>query len=122
MNNFVRSLKIALRYPWMLAAAIASALAVALLWGGNIGAVYPLVEISLNAESLPAWAERSVAERRTKVAAAEADLAAFDAAGPGDPAQRRLIVARRDAEAAKLELYQGALDRVIRPYLNFSPF
>ena len=53
MNHFVRSLKLALRYRYTLAGAVVSALFVAVLWGGNIGAVYPLVEISFKASRCP---------------------------------------------------------------------
>ena len=50
MNNFGRALRLALRYRLTLAGAIVSALAVALLWGGNITAIYPVVEVVLSAD------------------------------------------------------------------------
>jgi ATP-binding cassette subfamily B protein/subfamily B ATP-binding cassette protein MsbA len=45
--NFVRVLRLALRNRWTFAASFLSAMAVAVLWGGNMGAVYPFVEVGL---------------------------------------------------------------------------
>jgi ATP-binding cassette, subfamily B, bacterial MsbA len=45
--NFVRIVRMAIRYKFTFAASIISALAVAVLWGGNVGAVYPFVEVGL---------------------------------------------------------------------------
>jgi ATP-binding cassette subfamily B protein/subfamily B ATP-binding cassette protein MsbA len=121
MNNFVRSLKLALRYRATLLGAIISALMVAVLWGGNIGAVYPLVEISFKGESLPHWADRQISEYRQKLAKTEADLAALPADPTGDK-DRSLLQVRRTTEAHTLDLYLWAQERVIRPYLDFDAF
>jgi ATP-binding cassette subfamily B protein/subfamily B ATP-binding cassette protein MsbA len=122
MNNFARSLKIALEYRFTLAASIASALVVAVLWGGNIGTIYPIFEISLKGESLPAWAERNIAEQRQGLAEAEQELARVDAAERPNAAEHRVLISAREARAQKLAYYQWALDAVIRPYLNYGPF
>lgn len=67
MHNFTRALKVAINYwPSLLLAMICS-LGVALIWGGNIGAIYPVMEVTLAGKSLQAWnAERLVqSQQRT---------------------------------------------------------
>ena len=44
MKNFLRVLRLSLRYRFTFVASIVCALGVGVLWGGNIGAVYPFVE------------------------------------------------------------------------------
>lgn len=60
MNSFGRALKFAIRKRYTFVAAVISALCVALLWGGNITAVYPLVEVVLRGDSIPQWVDDRV--------------------------------------------------------------
>jgi ATP-binding cassette subfamily B protein/subfamily B ATP-binding cassette protein MsbA len=55
MKNFRRILSMACRYRWTLTGAVLSALGVAVLWGGNIGAVYPFVKVVLEGKSIQGW-------------------------------------------------------------------
>lgn len=121
MNNFVRSLKLALRYRATLVGAIFSAFMVAILWGGNIGAVYPLFEITLKGEALPDWADRQITVSREKVAKLDTELAALPA-GPDGDASRSDLQLRRAAEAYTTDLFVWAQDKVILPYLDFNAF
>ena len=52
MKNFRRVLRMACRYRLTLLGAVLSALGVAVLWGGNIGAAYPFVKIVLEGKSI----------------------------------------------------------------------
>ena len=120
MNSFVRSLKLALRYRWTLVGSVLCALAVAVLWGGNIGAVYPLVEVSLKGETLRDWSAKQTAHYRAKAAHDEAELAAL---GPdADPSARRALAVHRDAQLSLLHTFEWLDANVVAPYLNFSPF
>ncbi|MBL9082711.1 MAG: ABC transporter ATP-binding protein [Planctomycetales bacterium] len=120
MNNFGRSLKLALRYRWTLVGSVLAALAVAVLWGGNIGAVYPLVEISLKGETLRNWSERQVDGYRKQVADDDAELARLG--GPDASNAARHLAASRESHAAMLRLFTWLDERVIVPYLDLSPF
>lgn len=122
MNNFARALKLALRYRYTLAASIASALIVAVLWGGNIGAVYPLVEISLKGESLDGWATRQITDTEKSIADIDAKLARLDAPGADNPGERSRLTVERTAAVQSADMYHWAQDRVIRPHLNFGAF
>jgi subfamily B ATP-binding cassette protein MsbA len=120
MNNFGRSLKLALRYRWTLVGSVLAALAVAVLWGGNIGAVYPLVEISLKGETLRNWSERQVDGYRKQVADDDAELARLG--GPEASNSARHLAASRESHVAAMHLFSWLDERVIAPYLDFSPF
>ena len=84
MGQFGKVVRQALGYPLTLIAVILSSLGVAVLWGGNISAVYPLIEIAFNGQSLPAWveqkqeeADRRIAELRKEMAARGGDTSAL---------------------------------------------
>lgn len=55
MQNFSRALKVAINYWPSLLLAMLCSLGVALIWGGNIGAIYPVMEVTLAGKSLQAW-------------------------------------------------------------------
>ncbi|MGC4006334.1 MAG: ABC transporter ATP-binding protein [Pirellulales bacterium] len=55
MNAFYRALKDAFRYWHLLALSIACSFGVALMWGFNIAALYPVIEITLSGKSLQEW-------------------------------------------------------------------
>ena len=55
--NFARVVRMAIRYKFTFAASIVSALMVAVFWGANIGAVYPVVEVVLQDHSMQQWVD-----------------------------------------------------------------
>jgi len=120
MNHFARAVRLALSRRATFAASIACALLVAVLWGGNISAIYPFVEVVFHGQSMPAWVdeqiadgEKTVAQLTEKIETLEARLARLPA-----PEQRvRFELARarmrRDAEQNAL-----ARNRFLQPYLH----
>ncbi|MGE0607029.1 MAG: ABC transporter ATP-binding protein, partial [Pirellulales bacterium] len=60
MQNFARALKLALRHRWSFLGSLTCALMVAILWGGNISAVYPFVEVIFKGQSLQEWATAEI--------------------------------------------------------------
>ncbi len=67
MGNFARSVRLALRYYWTVAASVVCSLIVAALWGANIGTLYPLVEIVGNTQSLGQWVEKGIESSNTTI-------------------------------------------------------
>lgn len=67
MKNFVRALKLTLRYRFTLVGVFFCALLVALFWGGNVTALYPIVKVLFQGQSLQQWVddEISTAERES---------------------------------------------------------
>ncbi|REK11467.1 MAG: ATP-binding cassette domain-containing protein [Planctomycetota bacterium] len=129
MGNFARVVRLALRYYWTVAASFLCAMLVAVLWGGNIGFLYPLVEVVGNDESLSEWADKSIASAKETIAeqkALEKRLTRELKAAP--PAEKRSVerelraaVNRRDAAEADLRLTSW-LEPWIDNYLPPSPF
>ena len=55
MNNFGRVLKMAAQRRFALVGILFSSLIIAVLWGANIGTLYPLVEVVFKGDSLPSY-------------------------------------------------------------------
>ena len=72
MKNFSRLVRFAWPYRVRFALSLACAMFVAIMWGGNIGAVYPLLQILFRSQNCQHW----IAER---VDAAESDVAIYKA-------------------------------------------
>jgi subfamily B ATP-binding cassette protein MsbA len=67
MNQFGRALTLSLNHRFNVMACIFSSLVVAVLWGGNLTAVYPLVNVIMNDHSLPEWIDEKIAESDQEV-------------------------------------------------------
>jgi ATP-binding cassette subfamily B protein/subfamily B ATP-binding cassette protein MsbA len=72
--NFGRIVRMAIRYKYTFVASVFSALAVAVLWGANIGAVYPVIEVVFKNKSLQQWVDEKIDEHHATVAAKTAEL------------------------------------------------
>src|SRR5450830_1438727 len=72
--NFGRVVRMAIRYKFTFAATIFSALIVAVLWGGIIGAVYPVVEVVFKNKSMQQWIDEQIAENQKTAAAKSSEL------------------------------------------------
>jgi subfamily B ATP-binding cassette protein MsbA len=68
MHNFRRALKIALRHRVNVTACLLTSIVIAVLWGGNLTAVFPVVDVIMNDQSLPAWIDDKIAESDREVA------------------------------------------------------
>ena len=101
MKNFGRALRFALNYRLTLVGALLSAVAVAVFWGGNIGALYPIVEVAFRGRSLQEWVDQEIGQAENQAAELETALAARQQTGTGasgeDPAVRQ-----RELEALRV--------------------
>jgi len=75
MHNFTRALRIAFRHPYNVAACMISSFIIAVLWGGNLTAVFPVVDVIMNDQSLPSWIDQKIAESKREVAESDRWLA-----------------------------------------------
>ncbi|MCC7085120.1 MAG: ABC transporter ATP-binding protein [Pirellulales bacterium] len=71
MNNFIRTLRLILRYKWTLGASCATAIMVAVLWGANIGGAYPVIEIITRNKSMQTWVDEGIAAAKNEIAVLE---------------------------------------------------
>ncbi len=123
MNHFLRALRDAVKsWPFLLAAFLCSA-CVAGLWGANIAALFPVIEVTLNGESLQSWNGRRItaAEHRIEAAGREtSELEASLAAGSLDrdaatKAQGRLDTLVMDRHRDEAVVYSA---RKLAPWLD----
>jgi ATP-binding cassette subfamily B protein/subfamily B ATP-binding cassette protein MsbA len=116
MNNFGRVLLIAARRRWSLVGILLSSVFIALLWGANIGTLYPLVEVVFRGDSLPSYVARRLAESDAQLAALQQQIVVLSgqlATAQGE--QARAI--RLQIEAA--EANQAIVNNSVR-YLNMA--
>ena len=74
MTYFLRALRDASKsWPLLLAAFLCSA-GVAGLWGANIAALFPVIEVTLNGESLQNWNEKRIADAESKIVSHEQEI------------------------------------------------
>jgi ATP-binding cassette, subfamily B, bacterial MsbA len=80
MNHFLRALRDAVKsWPFLLAAFFCSA-CVAGLWGANIAALFPVIEVTLNGESLQSWNGRRITDAEHRIEAAGREASEQEAA------------------------------------------
>jgi len=125
MTNFARTLRLALHYHWTVAGSVVCALLVALLWGADIGALYPLVEVVGKNQSLQQWADGAISDAQQSAdrqAATEARLTLQLKTAPAAEhrqLERALSQATTSREAAERDL--GRL-KWIKPWIdNYLP-
>jgi len=121
MKNFGRVVRLALRYRLTFIVSIISALLVAVLWGGNISAVYPVIKVAFQGESLQDWvvgeidkSQQAIVDQGKVIAQLEEQLAT--APPERQPAIRNkigLAASRIDAEETAIERYTW-----LQPYVD----
>lgn len=129
MKNFGRALKLAISYRLTFVASLVCAVLVGALWGGNIGVVYPFVEVVAQGRTLHDWADQKIAdaqatidEQRQELAERQAVLAvAPEAERSQHQTEVRLAEIRIEAEEAALARYRR-LQPIIEQYVPDDSF
>ncbi len=129
MGNFRRALRLALQYRLTFITSVVCALLVGVLWGGNISAVYPLVEIAFQGKSLQFWvnsriqeSNRLIDEKTEEVRRLQREVGdAPDEQLPRLKSQLNLAQSRLNAEREALARYRWAQPYIDR-YLPHDPF
>jgi len=112
MNPFLRTVKLALRHRATLTGVVVSSLFVGLLWGINIGAVYPFAQVVLHGKSLNQWLDGQIEKSESTITTQLSRLDGNKLADADDPPGRLAPQARRSAlalvatERAKLGQYR----------------
>jgi len=78
MTYFLRALREAAKSWPLLAAALLCSAGVAALWGANIAALFPIIEVTLKGESLQSWNERRIEDSTARIASADEQIAALE--------------------------------------------
>ncbi len=99
--NFLRILKISLKYKYSIILSVITALGVGLLWGTNLGAVYPFMELTFKGQSLQTRLGEMIAESQTRIT----DFQTQEADPALEESQRVLIAHKRVLEERVLAAY-----------------
>jgi subfamily B ATP-binding cassette protein MsbA len=129
MSNFRRVLRMACRYRFTLAGATFSALGVAVLWGGNIGAVFPFVKVVLEGKSIQGWVGDEIDRSGGTINELNGQIASIQAQLADRPDEHRAkseaalfsLQKRRDNEQDAREWYVWVKPRLER-WLPDDPF
>ena len=130
MHNFRRAIKLALRYRGRLAISFVCALVAGALWGLNIGALYPVLQLVEKKQNLQDWVEtklrpvgKDIALKEGEIDKLVLDRRAADAwpdGKPRDDEQRRITRELKEKESKLAALrstqwrYQQLKHHVIR--------
>jgi ATP-binding cassette, subfamily B, bacterial MsbA len=129
MKNFNRVLRAALRYRLTFLGSVICALAVAVLWGANLGTIYPFVQVAFRGESLQKWVDQEITRAHNAAAEQSAQIdelrqQLLQTPPEGQPkilGAISLAESRQDAEERAEDLYLRIQPYVDR-YLPEDPF
>ena len=129
MKSFARAIGLAIRNRPTLLGVIFTSLAVGLLWGANIGVVYPFVEVVFEGQSLQQWIDREVKASEQRAGELAKESTALRETLPhlvGDDyrlarARINYVNADRAAEALAVQHYRW-LQPYIHAYMPKTPF
>jgi subfamily B ATP-binding cassette protein MsbA len=122
MKNFRRVVALSFRHRFTVVASLVCSLAVAILWGGNITAIYPVVDVIMNNKSVPqyldeqrALAETRIAELEPAIAATQSQIEAATGDAQREPRRQRDALAdelaRKRTELARYERWNPVAHR-----------
>ncbi len=121
MKNFNRVLRLALGHRWNVAGAILSALVVALLWGLNIGALYPVFQVVFSGQSLQNWIDTEIKASEDRVAGLDKEIAQLkhDSAAQSPEAQQaaKLKIGGKEVQLTAEQDFL-ARRRTWKPYID----
>jgi len=107
MHHFGRALKMAFAHRWNVVGCLLTSLAVAVLWGGNLTAVWPVVDVIMNDSSLPEWVDQQIARSEREVANSKHWLSELDELSQDDA---EVVEERVQSEIQKR---QEAIEKII---------
>jgi len=103
MHYFFRALREAARSWPLLAAAMLCSAGVAALWGANIAALFPIIEVTLKGESLQNWNSERIVAAEGRIESGQAELKQLEAALAADARTGKdLAWARHRVDTLKL--------------------
>lgn len=123
MKAFWAIIRQALGYRAAIAMSVVCSVMIGLLWGANIGTLYPVIEVVFRGESLAESFERNIHDCQAQIDSIRTELAEIDAAAPDDGEageRRKSLLTRLDAENRSLDSWQSMLPWATR-YLPADP-
>ena len=115
MKNLYRALWMTLKYRWSLIGSFICCLFVAVLWGGNLGAVYPFVEIVLKGDTLHEWIDKQDHETLSAITAIEDQIATLTAQPLADQNKSKLAALTSNLSTQQDKQWWN---EALRPYIK----
>src|SRR4051812_14587770 len=106
MRNFRRSVWFSWPYRRRLVTSIFCAMAVAVLWSVNLGAIFPVLKLIKTQENLHQWVDREIAEHQKQNATSAEEVVRLnrvlaDLAAKPDTPEREKGIRRTSADLAR---------------------
>src|SRR5215475_55417 len=110
MHNFSRALKVALTHRVNIAVCVFTSAVIAVLWGGNLTAVFPVVGVIMNDHALPDWIDQKVAEAQVEIDDSNRWLVQIEQlkSSTADEIQKRILAEIEQRKKELVELKQKA--------------
>jgi ATP-binding cassette subfamily B protein/subfamily B ATP-binding cassette protein MsbA len=129
MKNLHRALWMTLQYKWSLIGSFVCCLFVAVLWGANLGAVYPFVEIVMQKKTIVDWVDErteesalQIAEKNQEIADLESEIESAESAERSS-LETKVHFAKSELKSEETrKWWTDALAPWIRKYAPTSPF
>jgi len=121
MKNFSRVVRLAFRYRLTFVFSVLCALGVAFLWGANIGAVYPFVEVAFRGESLQTWVKDEIAKSQQTIVEKTEEAERHQALlAKTPPKGRKAVEVKISLAQSRVEAEQKAVQRYrwVKPYID----
>ncbi|MAT71971.1 MAG: ABC transporter permease [Planctomycetaceae bacterium] len=119
MNNFLRVLRISLNHRLTLAASVLCSIIVAILWGGNITAIAPIVDVVMVGKSVPQWLDDEIEQKRAELAELAPAIKATESELSGLALEER---AAHQRALARLADREAILRAKLATYERFAPW
>lgn len=122
MNSFLRSLAEAKRYWRSLLLATVCSFLVAALWGANIGAFYPILEVTIRGQSVEQWFDEQTANLQKRLDDFEFEHGRLidQLASGGSAEERSSLESRLKQIRSEQQVLQGSLEsyRQAQPWVQ----
>ncbi len=121
MRNLLRAIRMAFKYKYSLFSSLFLGFLVAALWGANIGALYPFVEIVFEGDSLHGWVDNRIEEANAAIAKNEKKIEGLrDDYESADSSRQQEINQRisRYEKSIEGERAKIASTKAIAPYIK----
>jgi ATP-binding cassette, subfamily B, bacterial MsbA len=119
MKPFWNAIRDSLHHAPALVLATLCSVGIAFLWGSNIGALYPVVEMTLNGESIQSWLEKGAQASDAEAKALESQIAQPN---PALSQKDRDLIERKAKQALSTRDYKLGLVAWADRFLPRNPF
>ncbi len=117
MSNFARALRIALSHRVNVVACLITSLVVAVLWAGNLSAVFWIVDVVMNDKSVPEWMEEQVSDSQQQIVASKATIAKLSA----NPEENRTALGREEFKLHAQQTRHNTYSRLLPMAVKWLP-